>query len=199
MVVGYRSILNAFSCNCSKTGLRSLSFLAICLLAKANHIPKSFVFPEIYQEGEISLNTIMLAIGGENWVMLGIDSDICGMLVIVFCKLLILDGRDSRYDDPTGDKIGLVARATILRYLPMINSTASNTLPFSQSTISYLYLISAPSYRNEPADHLSEHVSEDEVNTLLIAARLPKAKKVISPKVTVQSSRLRTRLASCHG
>lgn len=68
----------------------------------------------------------------------------------------------------------------------MINFTRSNILPFSQSVISWVYLISAPSYRETPADHLPEHVSEDEVNRLLIAAGLPKATKVISPKVTVQ-------------
>lgn len=87
MVVGYRLILNVFSSNYSKIGLPSPSFLAICLLAKANHIQKIFFFPETYQEGEISLTIIMLAMERGKWVMLGRNSDICGMLVMVFLQI----------------------------------------------------------------------------------------------------------------
>ncbi|KAG9228199.1 phosphotransferase enzyme family-domain-containing protein [Amylocarpus encephaloides] len=37
-----------------------------------------------------------------------------------------------------------------------------------------------------PADHLPKPVSEDAINTLLVAVGLPKANKIVSPKVTAQ-------------
>lgn len=37
-----------------------------------------------------------------------------------------------------------------------------------------------------PDDHLPETISEDAINSLLVAAGLPKATKIVSPKVTAQ-------------